>query len=67
MEDNTVATFILIFNQSGELPVWHLMSNVETYTMVGSPGIPVLADALLKGYVLMLILRTYQAINNEVL
>lgn len=41
-------TFIKIFEQQGKLPVWHLMGN-ETNCMVGNPGIPVLADLLLKG------------------
>lgn len=48
MEDYA-QTMLHIFEQQGELPVWHLMGN-ETYCMVGSPGIPVLADLVLKGY-----------------
>lgn len=43
-------TFIHIYRQQGKLPVWHLMGN-ETDCMVGNPGIPVLADLVLKGYV----------------
>ena len=43
-------TFIHIFREQGKLPVWHLMGN-ETDCMVGNPGIPVLADMVLKGYV----------------
>lgn len=43
-------TFVNIYRQQGKLPVWHLMGN-ETDCMVGNPGIPVLADLLLKGYV----------------
>ncbi len=43
-------TFINIYRQQGKLPVWHLMGN-ETNCMVGSPGIPVLADFVLKGFV----------------
>lgn len=42
-------TFLSIFEQQGKLPVWHLVGN-ETDCMVGNPGIPVLADILLKGY-----------------
>lgn len=42
-------TLIHIFQQQGKLPVWHLMGN-ETDCMVGNPGIPVLADIVLKGY-----------------
>ncbi len=43
-----VKTMMDIFRQSGELPVWHLMSN-DTYCMVGEPAVPVLADIVLKG------------------
>lgn len=43
-------TFIKIYEQQGKLPVWHLMGN-ETDCMVGNPGICILADAILKGYV----------------
>lgn len=41
-------TFLHIFAQQGKLPVWHLVGN-ETDCMVGNPGIPVLADMVLKG------------------
>ena len=43
-------TYIHIYKEQGKLPVWHLMGN-ETDCMVGNPGIPVLADLVLKGYV----------------
>ncbi|MCD8071981.1 MAG: GH92 family glycosyl hydrolase [Alistipes sp.] len=42
-------TFLHIFEQQGKLPVWHLVGN-ETDCMVGNPGIPVLADMILKGF-----------------
>ena len=42
-------TMLHIYRQQGKLPVWHLMGN-ETDCMVGNPGIPALADAMLKGY-----------------
>ena len=42
-------TMLHIYRQQGKLPVWHLMGN-ETDCMVGNPGIPALADAVLKGY-----------------
>ena len=42
------ATLLHIFEQQGKLPVWHLMGN-ETDCMVGNPGVPVLADLVLKG------------------
>ena len=41
-------TMMAICNEHGELPVWHLHST-DTYCMVGEPGVPVLADMILKG------------------
>ncbi|BEH00352.1 hypothetical protein BSYN_26160 [Bacteroides sedimenti] len=43
-----VNTMLAIYQQQGELPVWHLMGN-ETYCMVGCPAVTVIADAYLKG------------------
>lgn len=43
-----VATMIDICDKQGRLPVWHLWGN-ETDCMVGDPGIPVVADAIVKG------------------
>lgn len=43
-------TLINIYKQQGKLPVWHLMGN-ETDCMVGNPGVAVLADLVLKGFV----------------
>ena len=42
-------TFLHIFEQQGKLPVWHLVGN-ETDCMIGNPGIPALADIVLKGF-----------------
>lgn len=50
MMKDVVGSFLAIFDEQGELPVWHLAGN-ETYTMVGAPALPILADAILKGYV----------------
>ena len=47
--DDIAKTFLNIYKQQGKLPVWHLVGN-ETDCMVGNPGIPVLADLILKGY-----------------
>lgn len=44
-----INTILTIYQQQGKLPVWHLMG-CETDCMVGNPGIPVVADAILKGY-----------------
>ena len=41
-------TMLSIYKEWGELPVWHLVSN-DTYCMVGEPGVPVLADIIMKG------------------
>ena len=42
-----INTMLHIHQQQGKLPVWHLMG-CETNCMVGNPGIPVVADAILK-------------------
>ena len=47
---SVASTFMNIFDQQGKLPVWHLAGN-ETDCMVGNPGVIVLADLALKGYV----------------
>ena len=49
IQKDIASTFVNIFKQQGKLPVWHLVGN-ETDCMVGNPGIPVLADLVLKGY-----------------
>ncbi|MDR3189039.1 MAG: GH92 family glycosyl hydrolase, partial [Prevotellaceae bacterium] len=47
--NDIINTMLAIYRQQGKLPVWHLMG-CETDCMVGNPAIPVVADALLKGY-----------------
>ena len=44
-----IRTMLRIYDEQGKLPVWHLMGN-ETDCMVGNPAVPVVADALLKGF-----------------
>lgn len=44
-----INTMLHIYKEQGKLPVWHLMG-CETDCMVGNPGIPVVADAVLKGF-----------------
>lgn len=44
-----VQTMLRIYEQQGKLPVWHLMG-CETDCMVGNPAVPVVADAMLKGF-----------------
>lgn len=43
-----VNSMLVIYQQQGRLPVWHLMGN-ETNTMPGNSAIQVIADAYLKG------------------
>lgn len=47
--NDVINTMLAIYQQQGKLPVWHLMG-CETDCMVGNPAIPVVADAILKGY-----------------
>ncbi len=63
-ENDLVRTMIDIYSQQGKLPVWHLMGN-ETDCMVGNPGIPVVADAILKGYDGFDMDLAYEAIVNS--
>ncbi len=42
-----VSAMLNICDKQGDLPVWHLWGN-ETNCMVGDPGIPVVADAIVK-------------------
>jgi len=44
-----INTFLDIYDKQGKLPVWHLYGN-ETNCMIGTPGIPVVSDAILKGF-----------------
>lgn len=44
-----VNTMLAIYNEQGKLPVWHL-HGCETDCMVGNPGIPPVADAIVKGF-----------------
>lgn len=43
-----INTMLDIFRKQGKLPVWHL-HGCETNCMVGNPGIPPVADAIIKG------------------
>ena len=42
-------TFYHIYEQQGDLPVWHLMG-CETDCMVGNPGLVAFADNIVKGF-----------------
>lgn len=43
-----INTMLAIYKEQGKLPVWHL-HGCETNCMVGNPGIPPVADAIIKG------------------
>ena len=47
--NDITATFFHIYEQQGDLPVWHLMGN-ETDCMVGNPGLVAFADNIVKGF-----------------
>ena len=44
-----INTMLAIYKEQGKLPVWHL-HGCETNCMVGNPGIPPVADAIIKGF-----------------
>lgn len=44
-----VTSMLNIYKQQGKLPIWHLRGN-ETNTMVGYSAVPVVVDAVLKGF-----------------
>jgi len=44
-----INTMLAIYKEQGKLPVWHL-HGCETNCMVGNPGIPPVADAMIKGF-----------------
>ncbi len=44
-----IKSMLNIYREQGKLPVWHL-HGCETDCMVGNPGIPPVADAIVKGF-----------------
>lgn len=63
MQQDYVNTFMNIYRQQGKLPVWHLHGN-ETDCMIGNPGVIVLGDLVLKGFVSDT-LAAYEAMKNS--
>ena len=47
--EDFINTMLAIYKEQGKLPVWHL-HGCETDCMVGNPGIPPVADAIVKGF-----------------
>ena len=48
-----IKTFLIQYEQGGLLPVWELSAN-ETMTMIGYHSIPVIVDAYIKGFVILM-------------
>ena len=65
MQSDLANTFMSIFCEQGKLPVWHL-AGCETNCMVGSPGVPILADLVLKGFVKDKE-QAYEALKNSMM
>lgn len=65
MQADYVNTFLNIYDQQGKLPVWHLHGN-ETDCMVGNPGVIVLGDLMMKGFVQDTV-AAYNAMKNSVM
>lgn len=65
MQSDLANTFMNIFREQGKLPVWHL-AGCETNCMVGSPGVPILADLVLKGFVKDKE-QAYEALKNSMM
>ena len=65
MQNDLANTFMSIYREQGKLPIWHL-AGCETDCMVGSPGVPILADLVLKGYVKDKE-QAYEALKNSMM
>ncbi len=59
-----IQSFLAIYKQQGKLPVWHFYGN-ETNTMIGYPAVPVIADAILKGFKGFDINLAYEAMKQS--
>lgn len=57
-----VNSMLAINQQQGKLPVWHLLGN-ETDTMVGYHAVPVIVDAVLKGFEGIDATEAYEAVK----
>jgi predicted alpha-1,2-mannosidase len=58
-----INSMLLIYEQQGKLPVWHLRGN-ETNTMPGYSAIPVIVDACLKGFEGIDLEKAYEAVKT---
>ena len=58
-----INSMLLIFEQQGKLPIWHLRGS-ETNTMPGYSAIPVIVDACLKGFEGIDLEKAFHAIKS---
>jgi len=62
--NNFIKSMISKYEESGRLPVWELHSS-ETWCMIGYHSVPVIADAILKGYGDFDVQKAYIAMKNS--
>lgn len=61
-----VNSMLAIYDQKGQLPVWHLYGS-DTYEMTGIQSVPVIADAILKGYSNIDYEKAFEAMKQSML
>lgn len=61
-----VKSMLAIYDQKGCLPVWHLYGS-DTYEMIGIQSVPVIADAILKGFNSFNYEQAYNAMKQSML
>jgi predicted alpha-1,2-mannosidase len=59
-----IQSLLAKYDEVGRLPIWELHSN-ETWCMIGYHSIPVIADAILKGYGSFDIRKAYKAMKES--
>lgn len=61
-----INSMVAIYEQKGRLPVWHLYGG-DTNEMIGIQSIPVIADAILKGFEGFDYEKAFEAMKNSML
>lgn len=61
-----VKSMLAIYEQKGLLPVWHLYGS-DTFEMIGIQSVPVIADAILKGFNTFNHEQAYNAMKQSML
>ncbi|MDY6277924.1 MAG: GH92 family glycosyl hydrolase [Bacteroidales bacterium] len=64
--DDMAGTMLHIYNEYGQLPVWHLWG-CENYCMAGNPGVISLGDAIVKGYKGFDVKAAFEAMKTSVM